>query len=210
MRLCLPYSTQMLCSLPPAKQAQSSNWEQKNSVGGPCSREGWPWSIRGWCQSSQCNNKQSWSWAGPFAQENQPHMNSHYGGGRKCFTRQTEEGGMGSLDPYGWHEYLRHKSLLVWSRNGVMLSGPRCREVVEGTLFPQRAWIYMHKSLFWTHANQFRACANYHCQQTSNLTGCHIGSLCLSRCHMQWVAGAVLCLVVIWEFRLKGLVAWNM
>lgn len=64
------------------------------------------------------------------------------------------------------HEYLRHKSLLVWPRTGVLLCRPRHRAVVEGALFPKRRWLgfphtakwvgHMHKSLIWTHANQFK------------------------------------------------------
>lgn len=41
-------------------------------------------SIRGRSQNRvRTNNKQSWNWTGPCAQENQPHMNSHHGERRK-------------------------------------------------------------------------------------------------------------------------------
>lgn len=194
----------VLLSLLWAKWALSSMWEQ-SSVGAPVPGKA-DHRVRGWFRAVSTNNKQSWSWPGPCAQENQPHMNLHYGGRRKgeVLQNQTEDGRRGTSGST-WVTppmSMRHKSSGVVQKWGSAVwtwseSSDRGSPAAinwgdgSGSCTQWRGLVLRRSRLTSIYLDTCEGVqsmlASYGGQQASDFPGFHNGSLGLGKCSVRWV-----------------------
>lgn len=125
-----------------AQWALPSKWEKKSSVGSPVTEADHRVSATD-LRAVSTNNKQSWTELGRVPKKTSHTWTHTMGEGKRGKSAQKNKQRRRRWGKVWLHaddttlEYLRHKSLPVWPRNGVPLSGLREGAVTEGALLPQ-------------------------------------------------------------------------